>query len=167
MFILCVQTSIFDKCRGSTFPNLKSCIKSDITYRSVCLFVCFLKGAGCHTWPIHILQFNWTYRTSCQSVLLYLMVCFTHAHRTLSWFHAHLCTCEGHNADEVNPGLILCFCTSFYENWRNAERCGDGWRCNHEGKRTEQRLLKSMLQWIRNLSTLLSPRKSLSGFLTH
>lgn len=65
----------------------------------------------------------------------------------------------------VYPVALLCFCTSFCErNWSSGQRCSDAWRCNHEGKRTEPRPLRSRPQWIWHPSTS-SRRSSLSGFL--
>lgn len=98
-----------------------------------------------------------------------------------SWFasHVHILHCldsmfTSAPARATTPTQVfLCFCTSFCEtgttgsgtsfferNWSNSQRCSDAWRCNHEGKRTGPRLLRSQLQWIWQSSTRHS---SLSG----
>lgn len=97
-----------------------------------------------------------------------------------SWFasHMHILHCLDSMFTSVparaktptQTGSILSWSRAFFapvsvQNWSNAKWCSDAWRCNHEGKRTERRLIRSQLQWIWHPSTLLSRRTSLSGFL--
>lgn len=61
-----------------TFTNIKSLIKPTITLNRQVVI------------NDHFTHQSWTGPTSRQSLLLFLMVCFTHAHPTLSWLHVHL-----------------------------------------------------------------------------